>query len=99
MAAAIEIRSQWNRRRRTGVWPRGAQVRRTTGVSEAPLSSSKTIQACFRRACFYLGPLLPHPARDRLVVALGGPPRRLLPAPPHLAQELPHVPDVVLDSG
>jgi hypothetical protein len=34
------------------VLPRGAQLRRTTGVSEAPLSSLKTIQACFRRASF-----------------------------------------------
>src|SRR5439155_16563892 len=37
---------------RTGVWPRGAHVRRTTGCCDTPLSSSKTIQACRRRAFF-----------------------------------------------
>jgi hypothetical protein len=63
------------------------------------LSSSKTIQACFRRASFYLGPLLPNPARDRLLVALGRSPGRLLPAPAQLPQDLPHVADVVPHPG
>jgi len=35
-----------------GRFPRGAHVRQTTGCCERPLSSSKTIQARRRRACF-----------------------------------------------
>jgi hypothetical protein len=51
-AAAIEARFQLNGWRSTGVWPRGAQVRRTTGVSESPDSSQKTMIALRRAAPF-----------------------------------------------
>src|SRR6266536_935503 len=43
----------------TGVWPRGAQVRRVTGSSEAPDSSQNTMAARRRRArARMLGPVL-----------------------------------------
>src|SRR5215475_15276102 len=52
-AAATDNRSQWRTGWiRTGVSPRGAQVRRTTGCVESPLSSSKRSQARWRRAFF-----------------------------------------------
>jgi len=45
-APAMDRRFQWPPVcLRIGVSPRGAQVRRTTGCCETPLSSSKTIQA------------------------------------------------------
>jgi len=59
--------------RTTGVRPRGAQVRRVTGNSEAPDSSQNTITARRLRALRrMLGPVLGHPASDRLLVALDG---------------------------
>jgi hypothetical protein len=49
----------------TGVQPRGAQVRRVTGSSEAPDSSQNTIAALrLRAAARILGPVLSHPAGD-----------------------------------
>jgi hypothetical protein len=55
-AAATDSRFQLLRTCvRTGVSPHGAQVRRTTGCWESPLSSSKTSQARCRRA-FVLPP-------------------------------------------
>src|SRR5436309_5631283 len=69
-AAAIDKRDQlppvWVK---TGGWPRGAQVRRTTGRCETPLSSSKTIQARRRRAFFL-------PAASARASTARSPPRR-----------------------
>jgi hypothetical protein len=51
------------------VWPRGAQVRRVTGSSEAPASSQNTSTARRRRALRQI-PVLGYPAGDSLLVAL-----------------------------
>src|SRR5215207_6205216 len=85
----------------TGVWPRGAQVRRTTGSSEIPDSSQKTMTALRRRA--FLPDPWPvglHPAGDGLLVALDGTAGGTLqpPAQP-AAQQLPDVPRMVGDPG
>jgi|GEM_PF-4653136 len=69
----MDARFQLNRWRITGVWPTGAQVRRTTGSSETPDSSQKTTAARRRRALRQiLGPVLGHPTGDGLLVALDG---------------------------
>jgi hypothetical protein len=85
----------------TGVWPRGAQVRRVTGSSEIPDSSQKTMTALRRRA--FLPdpwPISLHPAHDGSLVALDGPAGGTLqpPAQP-AAQQLPDVPRMVGDPG
>jgi len=74
-----------------GVWPRGAQVRRTTGWSIKPLSSSITILQPWRRAFFYLSPFFLTPALDRFFIALASTPLRLLATPTHFTQEVPHM--------
>ena len=81
--------------------PRGAQVRRVTGSSDAPDSSQNTIAARRRRALArMLGPVLGHPAGDRPLVALdraaGG---ALQPVVQPVAQQLPHVAAMVADPG
>jgi hypothetical protein len=81
----------------TGVCPRGAQVRRVTGNSEAPDSSQNTIAARRRRALArMLGPVLGHPAGDGGLVAFdraaGG---ALQAVVQPVAQQLPHMPGMV----
>src|SRR5918992_3041345 len=67
----MDARFHLNRWRMIGVWPRGAQVRRTTGSSDTPDSSQKTMAARRRRApARILGPVLGHPAGDGLLIAL-----------------------------
>src|SRR5215212_1954260 len=84
----------------TGVWPRGAQVLRTTGSSEAPDSSQNTSTARRRRALRQiLRPVLGHPAGNGLLVALCGAAGRALPPPAHAAQQLPGVAGMVGDTG
>src|SRR5215218_9587836 len=84
----------------TGVWPRGAQVLRTTGSSEAPDSSQNTSTARRRRALRQiLRPVLGHPAGNRLLVALCGAAGRALQPPAHAAQQLPGVTGMVGDTG
>src|SRR5512132_1329311 len=85
----------------TGVTPRGAQVRRVTGSSEAPDSSQNTMAARRRRALRrILGPVLGHPASDRPLVTLDGAAGGTLQAVAHaVAQELPHVAGMVGDPG
>src|SRR6266700_3835998 len=85
----------------TGVWPRGAQVRRTTGRSDTHDSSQNTTTARRRRALRrILGPVLGHPAGDRPLVTLhraaGG---ALQPVVQPVAQQLPHVAGMVGDPG
>ncbi len=80
--------------------PRGAQVRRVTGSSEAPDSSQNTIAARRRRALRrILRPVLGDPAGDRLLVALDGAAGRALQAPAHAAQQLPGVAGMVAGPG
>jgi hypothetical protein len=84
-----------------GVWPRGAQVRRVTGSSEAPDSSQKTMTARRRRALLSdPRPVGLHPAGDGLLVAFDGAAGGALqpPAQP-AAQQLPDVPGMIGDPG
>src|SRR5215218_1306413 len=84
----------------TGVLPRGAQVRRVTGSSEAPLSSQNTITARRRRALRQiLRPVLSHPAGNRLLVTLHRPAGGTLQPPAHAAQQLPGVAGMVTGPG
>src|SRR5215216_4063203 len=84
----------------TGVCPRGAQVRRVTGSSEAPDSSQNTMAARRRRALRQiLGPALGHPAGDGLLVAFDGAAGGALQAPAHAAQQLPGVAGMVAVTG
>src|SRR5215212_4335153 len=84
----------------TGVCPRGAQVRRVTGSSEAPDSSQNTMAARRRRALRQiLRPVLGHPAGDGLLVALDGAAGGTLQPPAHAAQQLPGVAGMVAGPG
>src|SRR5215213_5473547 len=84
----------------TGVWPRGAQVLRTTGSSEAPDSSQNTTTARRRRALRQvLRPVLGHPAGDGLLVTLDRAAGGALQPPAHAAQQLPGVAGVVARPG
>src|SRR4029450_6310043 len=84
----------------TGVWPRGAQVRRVTGSSEAPDSSQNTITARRRRALRQiLRPVLGHPTGDGLLVAREGAAGGALQPPAHAAQQLPGMAAMVGDAG
>ena len=81
--------------------PRGAQVRLVTGNSEAPDSSQNTIAARrLRAAARILGPVLGHPAGDRLLVAFdraaGGAQQTVVQS---VAQQLPGVAGMVADPG
>lgn len=80
---------------KTGVSPRGAQVRRTGGRCETPLSSWKTIQARRRRAFFYRRPARGDPVADGRLVALPGAGRGPLQGPVEGPQDAPHVAGVV----
>src|SRR5919204_1327483 len=85
----------------TGVWPRGAQVRRVTGSSEAPDSSQNTMAARRRRALRrILGPVLGHPTGDGPLVTLHRPAcgtQQAVVQP--VAQQLPDVAAMVGDPG
>src|SRR5215211_3056504 len=84
----------------TGVCPRGAQVRRVTGSSEAPDSSQNTMAARRRRALRQiLGPVLGDPAGDGLLVTLDGTAGGALQPPAHAAQQLPDMAGMVGDPG
>src|SRR5215211_106462 len=85
----------------TGVWPRGAQVRRVTGSSEAPDSSQNTMAARRLRALArILGPVLGHPAGDRPLVTLDGAAGGAQqPVVEPVAQQLPDVAAMVADRG
>ena len=82
-----------------GVFPLGAQVPRSGGVSEMPDSSWKTSHALRRRAFFYLRPAGGDPLIDGLVVAFERPTRRALGTPAELAHDPPHVARVIGDTG
>src|SRR6266516_4114637 len=84
----------------TGVDPTGAQVRRTTGSSETPLSSQNTIWALRRRA--FLPdprPVLGDPALDRRLVALQRASGGALQAPAQLPQHPPEGAGMVAHAG
>jgi hypothetical protein len=89
-----------NRWRSTGVRPLGAQVRRTTGVNDWPLSSRKTIHAPRRRALLPdPGPVLLDPTLDGGLITLGRATSRPLHAPAHLPQHPPHMGRVMAHPG
>jgi hypothetical protein len=97
----MDARFHLNRWWITGVWPTGAQVRRTTGSSETPDSSQNTTTARRRRALRQsLRPVLGHPTGDGLLVALdratGGALQSVVQA---AAQQLPDVAGMVADPG
>src|SRR5262245_35962320 len=81
--------------------PPGAQVRRVTGNSEAPLSSQNTMVALRRRAFLPdAWPVGGHPPLDRPLVPFGGAAGGALQAVVQAAaQQLPHVAGVVADPG
>src|SRR6266540_2298989 len=97
----MEVRFHLKWWRTTGVRPRGAQVRRVTGNSEAPDSSQNTITARRLRALRrILGPVLGHPARDGPLVTLDGAAGGTQQAVAHaVAQQLPGMAGVVGDPG
>jgi hypothetical protein len=97
----MDARFHLNRWWITGVWPTGAQVRRTTGSSETPDSSQNTTTARRRGALRQsLRPVLGHPTGDGLLVALdratGGALQSVVQA---AAQQLPDVAGMVADPG
>src|SRR5512137_3104738 len=79
----------------TGVWPRGAQVRRTSGWSIRPVSSiSRRLRPLFR-AFFYPRPVLCSPACNGHFVPLAGPALGLLGRPADPTEQIPDVPRVI----
>src|SRR3989442_1366849 len=66
-------------------------------MSMKPLSSRKAMWAPSLRAFFYCGPLVPHPVRDGLFVALDGAAFGHLAAPPARLKNAPEVARVVAD--
>src|SRR5208337_5551110 len=85
--------------RRTGVLPRGAQVRLTGGFWERPLSSRKTTHARQILEFFLLFPRLSLPLTDLLFISFLGLQRRSLQTPIHLTQDFPHMPRVIAHPG
>src|SRR5213592_516397 len=84
----------------TGVCPRGAQVRRVTGSSEAPDSSQNTSTVRRQRALRQiLGPVLGHPAGDRLLVAFDRAAGGALQPPAQATQQLPGMAGMVASPG
>jgi hypothetical protein len=90
-----EIRSCRCQQRRRGVWPHGAQVRRTLGRSRKADSPTKTREAPSRAAFFYAGPHRPRPRGDRGLVALEGAAFRLLHGPVERVEQPAYVVGVV----
>src|SRR5436190_19878369 len=84
---------------RTGVWPRGAQVRTRCGRSLKPLSSTKTMVRRCRSAFFNFRPASALPALDRRLVALGSSTDRSLATPAQRAENAPHVSRMKLLTG
>lgn len=84
-----ESLSRLNQGEKYGVCPFGAQGRVTVGVSEKPLSSTKTRGVPRRSAFFYLRPDVALPVGDGRLVALERPPFRLLAAPAESPQQPP----------
>ena len=97
-AEMAEILVQRPAQRSTGVFPRGAQVLATGGISRKPLSSMNTRWAPDFSAFFYMRPGPALPVLDGCLVTLGGPLDRLLAAPAETSEEAPHVIRVVLDA-
>src|SRR4030042_1634379 len=88
-AEITESRSCRSQLYRIGVWPRGAQVRRTRGWSIKPLSSGKTMLRPVSLAFFYTRPVFPLPICDGSFVAFSRPSFGLLTTPAHGVQDSP----------
>ena len=82
----------------SGVRPRGAQVRRTSGAINKPLSSRKTRKPPTCRAFFNPRPVALDPRLDQLLLPLDRTPLRLLWAPAHRMEQTRDMPGVVLDA-
>jgi hypothetical protein len=97
-ALITESRSCRSQLRWTGVCPRGAQVRRTSGCNMKPLSSTSTIVRRSRRAFFYCRPSFSSELSDGNVVSFPSQPRGLLGAETEMPQDSMNVRDVVPDA-
>jgi hypothetical protein len=78
-----------------GVCPRGAQVRLSEQTNDCPFSSIKTRVARRSHHFFYLGPNVPFPVGNLLVIMLKRDALRLLTTPLHALQETPHTTQTV----
>src|SRR5262245_51695517 len=78
-----------------GVWPLGAQVRWTFGISRKPLSSTNARWAPRPAAFFYPRPFCLLPSGDGGLVALDRTALGLLTAPPQSRQHLPDMSGVI----
>src|SRR5260370_36286603 len=79
----------------TGRWPRGAQVRRTSGWSIRAISSMNSTLAPYFRAFFYARPVDASPSGDCLLVALAGHALGLLATPAPIQKDAPHLAGVI----
>lgn len=92
-----EIFLRFNQYPTFGVWPLGAQVRLTFGMSKKPLSSRKIRCAPNRSAFFNLGPGVALPMGNGFFVPLQWTAFRLLATPAKLIQNLPQVARMVVN--
>jgi len=84
--------------RRTGVFPRGAQVLAMVGTRRNPVSSRKAKWAPSRAVFFYSGPDLLLPVPDRGFVTFSGPFIRFLATPPQALHQFPDIRNRVPDT-
>src|ERR1044072_5057645 len=97
-AAMTLRRSRRSQAYSTGLWPRGAQVRRTNGLSIRPVSSRNRIVFPDLRAFFYTRPLITPPFLDHLLIPLAGLGLWFLATPSHRRQHVPHAAGAVIDA-
>lgn len=81
-----------------GCFPRGAQVRRTEGRLETPLSPSKKIQAFRRRALFLPPGVLRWPSTGSSQGCVPSLPGRLLQRPTHRPEQLPDMARMIMNA-
>jgi hypothetical protein len=93
-----ETRSRRSPCRSTGVWPRGAQVRRTVGVNWKPDSSATARCAFRRRAFFNARPDGSFPRRDRRLIAFERATRGRLARPAQVREEAANVGPMIPDA-
>jgi len=79
----------------TGVWPRGAQVRRRVGWKKTPVSSENTMLACQRAPPFYSRPFFVAPLADGPFSSLASQLFGLLATPAQARQQMPDMTGMV----